>query len=83
MNLAPNYTKSMEYLKGYSTNASFVLICGVGWKLPTFTTHYTTYRSYIAPVATKTARGEVKIKVSISSYLAPHDHNKIIVPANV
>jgi hypothetical protein len=44
MDLAPNSTKSMEYLKGYSAKAGFVLTRGVGWKLPTFATHYTTYR---------------------------------------
>jgi hypothetical protein len=34
----------MECLKGYSAKACFVLTRGVGWKLPTFATHYTTYR---------------------------------------
>jgi hypothetical protein len=34
----------MECLKGYSAKPCFVLTCGVGWKLPTFATHYTTYR---------------------------------------
>jgi hypothetical protein len=34
----------MECLKGYSAKALFVLTRGVGWKLPTFATHYTTYR---------------------------------------
>jgi hypothetical protein len=37
----PNSTKSMEYLKGYSAKASFVLTRGVRWKLPTFATDYT------------------------------------------
>jgi hypothetical protein len=40
MDLAPNSTKSMECLKGYSAKAGFVLTRGVGWKLPTFATHY-------------------------------------------
>jgi hypothetical protein len=44
MDLAPNSTKSMEYLKGYSAKAGFVLTRKVGWKLLTFATHYTTYR---------------------------------------
>jgi hypothetical protein len=43
MDLALNSTKSMECLKGYSAKACFVLTRGVGWKLPTFATHYTTY----------------------------------------
>jgi hypothetical protein len=43
MDLAPNSTKSMECLKGYSAKPCFVLTHGVGWKLPTFATHYTTY----------------------------------------
>jgi hypothetical protein len=41
MDLALNSTKSMKYLKGYSTKAGSVLIRGVGWKLPTFATDYT------------------------------------------
>jgi hypothetical protein len=41
MDLAPNSTKSIECLKGYSAKAGFVLTHGVGWKLPTFATHYT------------------------------------------
>jgi hypothetical protein len=44
MDLAPNSTKSMECLKGYSAKACFALTRGVGWKLPTIATHYTTYR---------------------------------------
>jgi hypothetical protein len=44
MDLAPNSTKSMECLKGYSAKACFVLTRGVGWKLPTIATHYTTYQ---------------------------------------
>jgi hypothetical protein len=44
MDLAPNSTKSMECLKGYSAKAGFVLTRGVGWKLTTFATHYTSYR---------------------------------------
>jgi hypothetical protein len=44
MDLAPNSTKSMECLKRYSAKAGFVLTREVGWKLPTFATHYTTYR---------------------------------------
>jgi hypothetical protein len=44
MDLASNSTKSMEYLKGYSAKAGFVLTRKVGWKLLTFATHYTTYR---------------------------------------
>jgi hypothetical protein len=34
----------MECLKGYSAKPCFVFTRGVGWKLPTFATHYTTYR---------------------------------------
>jgi hypothetical protein len=49
MDLAPNSTKSMECLKGYSAKACFVLTRGVGWKLPTFATHYTTYRFVLFP----------------------------------
>jgi hypothetical protein len=41
MDLAPNSTKSMECLKGYSAKPCFVLTRGVGWKLPTTATHYT------------------------------------------
>jgi hypothetical protein len=41
MDLAPNSNKSMECLKGYSAKAFFVLTRGVGWKLPTTATHYT------------------------------------------
>jgi hypothetical protein len=44
MDLAPNSTKSMECLKGYSAKAGFVPTREVEWKLPTFVTHYTTYR---------------------------------------
>jgi hypothetical protein len=44
MDLAPNSTKSMECLKGYSAKTGFVPTRGVEWKLPTFATHYTTYR---------------------------------------
>jgi hypothetical protein len=56
MDLAPNSTKSIECLKGYSAKAGFVLTRGVGWKLPTFPTHYTSYRfvcfSFPLPLAT-------------------------------
>jgi hypothetical protein len=34
----------MECLKWYSAKVCFVLTRGVGWKLPTSATHYTTYR---------------------------------------
>jgi hypothetical protein len=50
MDLAPNSTKSMECLKGYSAKPCFVLTRGVGWKLPTFATHYTTYRFVYFPL---------------------------------
>jgi hypothetical protein len=43
MDLAPNSTKSMECLKRYSAKSCFVLTRVVGWKLPTFATHYTSY----------------------------------------
>jgi hypothetical protein len=41
MDLALNSTKSMDCLKGYSAKPYFVLTRGVGWKLPTTATHYT------------------------------------------
>jgi hypothetical protein len=44
MDLAPNSTKSMECLEGYSAKTGFVPTRGVKWKLHTFATHYTTYR---------------------------------------
>jgi hypothetical protein len=44
MDLAPNSTKSIECLKGYYVKPCFILTRGVRWKLPTFATHYTTYR---------------------------------------
>jgi hypothetical protein len=50
MDLAPNSTKSMEYLKGYSAKAGFVPTRGVGWKLPTFATRYTIYRFNFFPI---------------------------------
>jgi hypothetical protein len=39
----------MECLKRYSAKSCFVLTRGVGWKLLTFATHYTTYRFVLFP----------------------------------
>jgi hypothetical protein len=46
-------TKSMGYLKGYSTKVDFVLTRGVGWKVPTFAIHYTTYQFVFFPYTSR------------------------------
>jgi hypothetical protein len=59
LNLAPNSTKSMESLRGYSVNTVFERTREVVWKLPTIAIVYTGYRfvffflsrSHLLPVA--------------------------------
>lgn len=59
LNLAPNSTKSMESLRGYSANTVFERTREVVWKLPTIAIVYTGYRfvffflsrSHLLPVA--------------------------------
>jgi hypothetical protein len=56
MDLAPNSTKSMECLRRYFAKSCFVLTRGVGWKLLTFATHYTSYRLICFSFGTASAR---------------------------